>query len=251
MFFSNSSPSFFDIENQLDKIHELNGFLVQLNTLIDWCIFLPLLSSLRPAREPSKDDRPPFDPLLMLKILVLQSLYNLSDDNMELFIRDRLSFREFLGLVFSDRVPDSRTSWFFAEMLKEQNMERYLFDRFNEELSCQGFSPKGGCRQDGTFVEVPKPHNSKSEKEQTQRYECCAALLEILGMNGQSRPGSGATNQSNWDNGFGGKISTILCPSDADKATPNTNEPARNNVVFCIGDYPTGGDKNLLIELKD
>jgi prepilin-type N-terminal cleavage/methylation domain-containing protein len=76
--------------------------------------------------------------------------------------------------------------------------------------------------------------------EQTQRYECCAALLEISGINGQSRPGSGATNQSNWDNGFGGKISTILCPSDASKATPNTNEPARNNIVFCIGDYPTG-----------
>jgi hypothetical protein len=79
--------------------------------------------------------------------------------------------------------------------------------------------------------------------EQAQRYECCAALLEIAGMTGQTRPSGSAataTNLSNWDNGFGGKISTILCPSDAGKATPNTNEPARNNVVFCIGDYPTG-----------
>jgi hypothetical protein len=100
MFFSDSSPSFFDIENQLDKIHELNGFLGQLNMLIDWSIFLPLLSSIRHAREPSKGDRPPFDSILMFKILVLKSLYNLSDENTELFIRDRLSFREFLGLGF-------------------------------------------------------------------------------------------------------------------------------------------------------
>jgi prepilin-type N-terminal cleavage/methylation domain-containing protein len=76
--------------------------------------------------------------------------------------------------------------------------------------------------------------------EQAQRYECCAALLAISGINGQTRPGSNATNQSNWDQGFGGKISTILCPSDSTKANPNTNEPARNNIVFSNGDYPTG-----------
>jgi hypothetical protein len=75
--------------------------------------------------------------------------------------------------------------------------------------------------------------------EQVQRYECCAALFSVSGVLAQSRPTSGATNQSNWDNGFGGKISTILCPSDSAKAVPNTNEPARNNVVFSIGDYPT------------
>jgi hypothetical protein len=75
--------------------------------------------------------------------------------------------------------------------------------------------------------------------EQTQRYERCVALLNVSGMNPQSRPTSNATNQSNWDQGFGGKISTILCPSDSVKAAPNTNEPARNNVVFCNGDYPT------------
>jgi hypothetical protein len=126
MFSSNNSPSFFDIENQLDKIHELNGFLVQLNTLIDWSIFLPLLSSFRPVREASKGGRPSFDSLLMLKILVLKSLYNLSDDNTELFIRDRLSFRKFLGLGFSDRVPDSRTIWFFAEMLKATSKNLFL-----------------------------------------------------------------------------------------------------------------------------
>jgi hypothetical protein len=79
-----------------------------------------------------------------------------------------------------------------------------------------------------------------SYMEQVQRYECCTALFSVSGVNGQTRPTSGATNQSNWDNGFGGKISAILCPSDSAKANPNTNEPARNNFVFCNGDYPTG-----------
>jgi transposase len=152
-------PSFFDLEAQLDKIHVLNDFLVRLNILITWSIFLAPLSTLRTEHDPSKGGRPPFDSLLMFKILILKTLYNLSDEQTELLIRDRLSFREFLGLSFSDTVPNARTIWLFAELLKAQEMERYLFDLFHEELARQGFAAKGGCRMDGTFVEVPKQHN--------------------------------------------------------------------------------------------
>jgi prepilin-type N-terminal cleavage/methylation domain-containing protein len=75
--------------------------------------------------------------------------------------------------------------------------------------------------------------------EQAQRYACCDALFSVSGLNPQSRPTSGATNQSNWDQGYGGRISMILCPSDSTKAMPFTNEQARNNIVFSNGDYPT------------
>jgi IS5 family transposase len=166
---SPSQPSFFDVEHQLDKIHAITDFLVRLNTLINWSIFLAPLSTLRPQRDPSRGGRPPFDSLLMLKILILKTLYNLSDENTELLIRDRLSFREFLGLSLSDTVPDARTIWLFAELLKEQDMERNLFDLFHEELARHGLEAKGGCRMDGTFIEVPKQHNSRDENAQIKR----------------------------------------------------------------------------------
>jgi hypothetical protein len=73
-----SQPSFFDVEHQLDKIHAINDFLVRLNTLINWSIFLAPLSTIRLQRDPSRGGRPPFDSLLMLKILILKTLYNLS-----------------------------------------------------------------------------------------------------------------------------------------------------------------------------
>jgi hypothetical protein len=73
-------PSFFDIKNQLDKIHTLNDFLVRLNLLINWSIFLDPLKTLRPQPDPSKGGCPPFDSLLMFKILILKTLYNLSDE---------------------------------------------------------------------------------------------------------------------------------------------------------------------------
>ncbi|MDR1492164.1 MAG: transposase [Planctomycetaceae bacterium] len=114
-FNSHSQPSFFEVECQLNKIHALNDFLVRLNLLINWSIFLAPLHTLRPERAPAKGGRPPFDSLLMFKILILKTLYNLSDETTELLIRDRLSFREFLDLSFSDTVPDARTIWLFAE----------------------------------------------------------------------------------------------------------------------------------------
>jgi hypothetical protein len=58
------SPSFFDIENQLDKIHELNNFLVRLNSLVNWDILIDVLSMLRSSHTPSQGGRPPFDSIL-------------------------------------------------------------------------------------------------------------------------------------------------------------------------------------------
>ncbi|MDR2439531.1 MAG: transposase, partial [Planctomycetaceae bacterium] len=134
--------SFFDIECQLDKIHALNDFLVRLNILINWSIFLAPLSTLRSPCDPSQGGRPSFDSLLMFNILILKTPYHLSDENTELLIRGRLSFREFLGLRLSDVVPDARTIWLFAGLLQEQDMERHLFALFHEELARHGLAAK-------------------------------------------------------------------------------------------------------------
>lgn len=60
---------------------------------------------------------PPFDPVLMFKVLVIQAANTLSDERTESLINERLSFMRFLGLALSDRVPDARTIWLFREKL--------------------------------------------------------------------------------------------------------------------------------------
>jgi transposase len=72
--------------------------------------------ALRPSNR-SKGGRPPFDPVMMFKILVLQALYLLSDDATEFQINDRLSFQRFLGLGLDGKVPDATTVWLFRERL--------------------------------------------------------------------------------------------------------------------------------------
>ena len=77
--------------------------------------FRPELTRALAYSDGLQGGRPPFDPVLMFKILVIQTANNLSDERTEFLINDRLSFMRFLGLGLSDRVPDARTIWLFRE----------------------------------------------------------------------------------------------------------------------------------------
>jgi IS5 family transposase len=158
--------SFFAIEAQLDKINEINDFLSKLHALIPWDMFRNDLNKVREKERFSNAGRPPFDVVLIFKILILKKLYNLSDAQTELQIRDRITFRSFLGLLnFDDRVPDEKTIWDFANQLKDLGLERALFDRFDAYLVAEGFHAKSGLIVDGSFVEVPRQRNTKEENE--------------------------------------------------------------------------------------
>jgi len=170
-------PSFFDVANQLGKIYQISDFLPKLKSLIHWELFRSDLNKVREKERLSNAGRKPFDVVLMFMILVLKNLHNLSDEQTELQIRDRLSFRDFLGLSFSDIVPDAKTIWLFAEQLKDLGLERALFDRFNEELERAGFQVKSGLIMDGSIVEVPRPRNTKEENERLKNGESPDAVF--------------------------------------------------------------------------
>jgi IS5 family transposase len=71
---------------------------------------------------------------------VLQSLHNLSDEQTEYLLRDRLSFMRFLDLELEDPVPDATTIWLFREALAEAGLIDQLFGRFGQHLEAEGFS---------------------------------------------------------------------------------------------------------------
>ena len=78
-------------------------------------------------KNKGKGGRPPFDKLLMFKILILQRYFNLSDDQTEFQIKDRLSFMDFLNLELSDKIPDAKTIWLFKERLGKNGLtEKFL-----------------------------------------------------------------------------------------------------------------------------
>ncbi len=102
----------------------------------------------------------------MFKMLVLQALYNLSDDQTEFQVRDRLSFQRFLGLSPEDTVPDAKTLWLFRERLVRHGLIDKLFKRFDEQLWESGLVPKGGQIIDASLISVPKNRNTRDENKQ-------------------------------------------------------------------------------------
>lgn len=163
-------PEFFDFDRHMRAISNAGDPLEKLTAAIDWEIFRPLFKGLR-RHEDSNMGRPPYDDILMLKILVLQQLYNLSDDQTEFMIRDRFSFLRFLKLDHHSNIPDAKTIWLFREKIKTAKLERLLFDKFSSLLAKQGMLAKPGSILDASFVEVPKQRNSKEENEQIKQGE--------------------------------------------------------------------------------
>jgi len=148
---------------QLDKNGEP---LAKLNALLNWEQFRQKLNVLRDFDRKSNAGRKPFDVVMMFKVLIVQSLYNLSDDQTEFQIRDRLSFMRFLGLTISDTVPDSKTIWLFREQLKEAKLVKELFDQFDNFLRLNGFTAQKGQIVDASIIAAPKQRNSRDENKQ-------------------------------------------------------------------------------------
>lgn len=111
-----------------------------------------------------KGRRPPFDPVLMFKILVLQALYALSDEATEFQIKDRLSFQRFLGLALDGTVPAVTTVWLFQERLMKAEAIDRLFAHFDTVLKDRGYLVMGGQIIDATVVPAPRQRNTEAEK---------------------------------------------------------------------------------------
>jgi hypothetical protein len=126
------------IEHQRTMASKSTGIL-KLHDLIPWESFCPQLEELAGyATLLSKGFMPPFDPVLMFKLLVLQKLHGLSDDGTEEQIFDRISFKNFLGLFIGDDIPDAKTPWDFKQSIKAEGPEggRKLFEAFNQILAA-------------------------------------------------------------------------------------------------------------------
>ena len=158
---------FFDEEHRLEKLSKLGDSLVKLKHVIDWNMFRPILEkALQRESGEKKAGRPPYDSVQMFKILVLQRLYNLSDDQIEFQVNDRMSFMRFLGLGLGDRVPDAKTVWAFREKLTQAGAMKELFDCFGDGLERAQLITRRGTIVDATFVEAPRQRNSREENKQ-------------------------------------------------------------------------------------
>jgi IS5 family transposase len=128
-----------------------NATLERLSTEVDWGCFEKLLARLR-SDGPG---RPPKQALMMLKALLLQQWYALSDAGLEEALNDRMSFRRFIGLALEEAAPDHTTLCRFRNQLGEQNLAQKLFAEFGRQLEMRGLVLKQGTMIDASLLETP------------------------------------------------------------------------------------------------
>ena len=160
------SRGLFDSPFRLEKLTQKYDPLEKLSAHIDFEYFRKTMSVLRDLElHPSKGGRPSYYEVLMFKILILQRYYNISDDNTEYAILDRLSFMRFLGLGINDRVPDAKTIRLFRDRLAKAGLVEKLFRLLDRQLCRDSFIVNAGKMVDASFVEVPIQRNPRDEND--------------------------------------------------------------------------------------
>jgi transposase, IS5 family len=128
-----------------------SGRLDRLSSLVKWYRFEKILARLR---SPAGPGRPAYNSLVMFKALLLQSLYGLSDSELEEALADRLSFRRFVGLTLEETVPDHTTLNRFRNLLVEAELLEKLFGELDRQLDKAGLILRRGTMLDATVIET-------------------------------------------------------------------------------------------------
>lgn len=140
------------------------ALLEKLDVAVPWNkLVAPILKLPEYAKyiqDPSRPGERPIDPRVMLKCLMLAKWYNLSDPQLEEQLKDRISFRRFVGLSQQDPTPDETTFVRFRARLREAKLDQYVFDTLLGHIDAQGLLVKSGKIVDATIVEQSTGHKT-------------------------------------------------------------------------------------------
>jgi len=186
-----------------------SGRLDRLDGLVKWYRFEKLLAALRGGGA----GRPAYPPVQMFKVLLLQSLYGLSDAEMEEALGDRLSFRRFAGLALTDAVPDHSTICRFRNLLVEKGLLEKLFAELDRQLEKAGVILKRGTMLDATVIETSaaRPPMGGTSSDPDARFTRC-----------KGKPGSsfGYKAHVGVDEGSGLIRSVVTTPANVNDTVP-------------------------------
>lgn len=148
------------LDKEYVRVERLGDRLAEVEPLIDWEVFRPIISEMYDNRT-ERGGRPNNDEVVMVKMLVLQSWYGLSDPELERQATDRISFRKFLG--FPEVIPDRATVWAFRERLGKTGKNKEIWEELQRQIDCKGLKVKEGVIQDATFITADPGHKKADE----------------------------------------------------------------------------------------
>lgn len=156
--------SLFAAEQRETKLNKLGDILQILEKHVDFAALAEAIDAAAPRPTRESGGRPPFQTEIMVRTSLLQPLYNLSDEQLEFQLLDRLSFQRFAGLRRSSQIPDRTTFWTSRERLIAAGASETIFEGANRELDKHGYLTRGSQMIDASIVPAPKQHRPKGEK---------------------------------------------------------------------------------------
>lgn len=163
--------SLFAAEEREAKLSKLGDPLEDLNRHVDFAVLAAAVDRALPRPHRYFGGRPPYPTELMVRLLVIQQLFNLSDEQLEYQVLDRSSFQRFLGIRDSGKVPDRNTVWSFRERLVQAGLGAVVFEEVNRQLQAHGYLARCGQIIDATLVPVPIQRNGRAENAQIKQGE--------------------------------------------------------------------------------
>jgi transposase, IS5 family len=139
------------LKEKYKKIHGLGDRLALMKDQIDWNPFVKIIESVFDDNDKT-GGRPHTDEIVVVRCMLLQAWYGLSDPELEFQCNDRISFQNFLGL--DQKVPDFSTIWKIRDRLKEHKKEEDIWNELQRQLDEKGFEVKKGVIQDATFIDA-------------------------------------------------------------------------------------------------
>ncbi len=159
----------FAAEERESKLSRLGDPLESLGRHVDFAALAASVDRALPRPHRYFGGRPPYPTGLMIRLLLIQQLFNLSDAQLEFQVLDRTSFQRFLGIRDSGKVPDRNTVWAFRERLVQAGLDASLFDEVNRQLQAGGYLARCGQIIDATLVPVPTQRNGRTENAQIKQ----------------------------------------------------------------------------------
>lgn len=158
-----------DLFVQEQRQAKLGGFIANLaamDELIDFSAIAAEVDAACPRLDRSKGGRPPYASEVMVRLLFIQALYNLSDEDCEYQVLDRMSFQHFCRLDGALHIPDARTLWSFKQRLAKGGLGgRAVFDAVSLQLQQHGYIPRGGQIVDASIVQAPITQARSDERQ--------------------------------------------------------------------------------------
>jgi IS5 family transposase len=187
-----------------------NRQLERIAALVDWAGFGRLLAEVYAAPV----GRPSYGPVVLMKCVLLQQWYRLSDPGLEGALSDRLSFRRFVGLALADPVPDHSTLSRFRSELARRGLAEPLLAELNRQLDARGLMVKTGTLIDASLVAADgrRPRKGEPQEARSDRDASWNAMPE--------KPLFGYKAHVAVDQGSGLVRQAILTPANVSDKTP-------------------------------